>query len=46
MTTGEFPREKNMDLKSVQVNVIKVVKRMKKRGVDIQPEDALSVKLY
>ena len=32
-----------MDLKSMQVNVIKVLKRMKKRGVDIQTEDTLSV---
>ena len=34
-TTREVPREKNMDLKSMQVNVTKSVKRMTKRGVDI-----------
>ena len=32
----EVPREKNMDLKSVQINVRKIVSGMTKRGVGIQ----------
>ena len=34
-TTSEIPRERNMDLKSMQVNVSKSVKWMTKRGVGI-----------
>ena len=34
-TTREMPPERNMDLKSMQVNVSKSLKRMTKRGVDI-----------
>ena len=37
-TTREVPRERNMDLKCMQVNVSKSVKRMTKRGVDIQAD--------
>ena len=31
-----FPQEKNMDLKSIQVNESNSVTRMAKRGVDMQ----------
>ena len=34
----EFPGEKNMVLKSVQVNLRKSVTRMAKRGVDIRTD--------
>ena len=37
-TTREVPRERNMDLISMQVNVSKSVKRMTKRGVDIRAD--------
>ena len=36
MATREVPREKNMDLKSMQVNVSKCITRTTKRGVDIR----------
>ena len=37
-TTKEVPRERNMDPKSMQVNVSKSVKRMTKRGVEIRAD--------
>ena len=37
-TTREVPRERNTDLRSMQVNVSKKVKRMTKRGVDIRAD--------
>ena len=37
-TTREVPRERNMDLIAIQVNVSKSVKRMTKRGVDIRAD--------
>ena len=37
-TTREVSRERNMGLKSMQVNVSKSVKRMTKRGVDIRAD--------
>ena len=36
MAKREVPRERNVDMKSVQVSVGKTVIRMKKRGVDIR----------
>ena len=38
MFTREVPREKNMDLKSMQVNVSQSVTRMTKRDVNIQAD--------
>ena len=35
MAMREFPREKNMDLNSMQVNVSKSVTKMTKRDIDI-----------
>ena len=35
MVTRELPREKTMDLKSMQINASKSVTRMTKRAVDI-----------
>ena len=37
-TTREVPRERNMDLISIQVNVSRNKKRMAKRGVDIRAD--------
>ena len=34
-TTMEVPRERNMDQRSMHVNVSKSVERMTKRGIDI-----------
>ena len=36
--TRQVPRERNMDLISMQVNVSKSVKRMTKRSVDIRAD--------
>ena len=36
MAARVFPQEKNMDLKSIQVNESNSVTRMAKRGVDMQ----------
>ena len=37
-TAKEVPRERNMNLKSMQVNISKSVKRMTKRGVEIRAD--------
>ena len=38
MATRKVPHEKNLDFKSIQVNVSKSITRMIKRGVDIQTD--------
>ena len=38
MATRKFPREKNIVLKSMQVNISKSVRRMTERGVEIRTD--------